>query len=133
MRRIWVHQFYIRSGKAHPPAHIEICVGGGTPIGLADLPKRDVLGYRLSPADFDADAEPYLVEIPAGNKLGAHFFVHKGQEMGYLLEGRVELKIGNRLHQARPGDVIYLTSELPSRWKNTGEGTARLLWVKIKK
>ncbi len=50
--------------------------------------------------------------------------------LGYILEGRVELKIGNRLHRARPGDVIYLTSELPSRWKNTGEGTARLLWVK---
>ena len=28
LRRIWVRQFYIRSGKAHPPAHIEICVGG---------------------------------------------------------------------------------------------------------
>ena len=27
-RRLWVRQFYIRSGKAHPPAHIEICAGG---------------------------------------------------------------------------------------------------------
>jgi len=107
--------------------------GGGTRINLSNLPKRDVTAYRLSPADFDADAEPYLIEISAGKKLSAHFFIHKGQEMGYLLEGRLELKIGNRLHQAGPGDVIYLTGELPSQWKNTGKGTARLLWVKIRK
>lgn len=107
--------------------------GAGTRINFADLPKRDVAGFRLSPADFDADAEPYLIEIPAGKKLPAHFFTHKGQEMGYLIEGMVELKIGNRMYPAQPGDVIYLTRELPSQWKNTGEGTARLLWVKLKK
>ncbi len=107
--------------------------GGGTQINFSDLPKRDLAGYRLSPADFDADAEPYLIEIPAGKKLPAHFFIHKGQEMGYLIEGGLELKIGNRLHQVGPGDVIYLTRELPSHWKNTGKVTARLLWVKIRK
>jgi transcriptional regulator with XRE-family HTH domain len=107
--------------------------GGGTRINFSDLPKRDLVGYRLSPADFDADAEPYLIEIPAGKKLSAHFFIHKGQEMGYLIEGRLELKIGNRSNRAGPGDVIYLTRELPTQWKNPGKKTARLLWVKIRK
>ena len=107
--------------------------GGGTRISLSDLPKQDALGYRLSPVDFDADAEPYLIEIPAGKKLSAHFFIHKGQEMGYLLKGSLELKIGSHLHQARAGDVIYLAREIPSQWKNTSQETARLLWVKIRK
>jgi ethanolamine utilization protein EutQ (cupin superfamily) len=52
--------------------------------------------------------------------------------MGYLLEGHVELKIGSRLVPAKPGDVIYLSREIPSQWKNTGRETVRLLWVKIK-
>ena len=60
---------------------------------------------------------PYLIEIPAVKKLPAHFFVHKGQELGYLLEGHLELKIGSRLHPAGPGDVIFLTREFPSQWK----------------
>ncbi|MBW1801268.1 MAG: hypothetical protein JRJ85_11130 [Deltaproteobacteria bacterium] len=30
------------------------------------------------------------------------------------------------------GDVIYLTSEMPSQWKNPGPGVARLLWIKVK-
>ena len=107
--------------------------GGGTRTSFADLPKMDVTGYRLSPADFDADAEPYLIEIPAGKKLPTHFFVHKGQEMGYLLDGQVELTIGSRQYQARSGDVIYLTGEVPSQWRSIGPATARLFWVKIKK
>ncbi|MFO7713747.1 helix-turn-helix domain-containing protein [Desulfosarcina sp.] len=106
--------------------------GGGTRIDLSDLPKRDVTGYRLVPADFDAYAEPYLIEISAGKKLPTHFFIHKGQEMGYLLEGRLELEVGSRFYAAGPGDVIYLTGELPAQWKNTGKAAARLLWVKIK-
>jgi len=107
--------------------------GRGVRLGLADLPKSDAVGFRLSPANFDADAEPYLVEIPEGKKLGSHFFVHKGQEMGFLLEGRLELEVDGRSHRVRPGDVVYLTSQLPSQWRNTGAGTARMLWVKIRK
>jgi transcriptional regulator with XRE-family HTH domain/KaiC/GvpD/RAD55 family RecA-like ATPase len=106
--------------------------GNATRIPLADLPKGDASGYRLFPADVDADAEPYLIEIQAGKKLPAHFFAHKGQELGYLLEGHLELKIGSRLHPAGPGDVILLAREFPSQWKNTGKEVARLLWVKIK-
>lgn len=107
--------------------------GKGIPMSLADLPKSDVVGYRLSPPNFDADADPFIIEIPEGKKLGSHFFVHKGQEMGYLLAGQLELEIGSRMYRARPGDVIYLTGAVPSQWKNTGEETARLLWVKIRK
>ena len=40
-RRIWVRQFYIRSGKAHSPVHIEICAGGCNAVdGQKD--KQDV-------------------------------------------------------------------------------------------
>ncbi len=107
--------------------------GGGIPTSLSDLPRQDVNGYRLSPPDFDAAAQPYIIEIPAGRKLASHFFVHKGEEMGYVLSGSLELKVGNRLHRADEGDVVYLVSDLPSQWKNIGGKMARLLWIKIKK
>jgi len=53
--------------------------------------------------------------------------------MGYLLAGEPELEIGSRLHRARPEDVMGLTGELPSHWKDIGQETAELLWVKINK
>ena len=38
---MWVRQFYIRSGKAHPPMHIEICAGGWN-VGDGPTGKQDV-------------------------------------------------------------------------------------------
>jgi quercetin dioxygenase-like cupin family protein len=51
--------------------------------------------------------------------------------MGYVLRGSLELKVGNRLHRAGVGDVIYLMADQPSLWENVGKETVRLLWIKI--
>jgi transcriptional regulator with XRE-family HTH domain len=110
-----------------------IVLSGRSPIHFPELPKQDVSGYRLSPPDFETAAEPYLIEIPEGKKLPAHFFIHKGEEMGYVLNGSLELKIGNHVHQATAGDVIYLTSDHPAHWQNTGTETVRMFWIKIRR
>jgi len=105
--------------------------GSGTRVPFPELPRGNLTGYRLSPADFDAKAEPYLIEIDADEKVPSHFFVHKGEEMGYVLSGKLAFKIRDAVHTATAGDIIYLTSELPSEWKNIGTETCRLLWVSI--
>lgn len=96
------------------------------------LSKDTIKGKALTPADFDTKAEPYLIEVPSDKSLTSHFFVHKGEEMGYLLSGKLQLKLRNELHTAQAGDVIYLTTEMPSEWKNPGPDPARLLWIKVK-
>jgi transcriptional regulator with XRE-family HTH domain len=115
------------------PAERIVFSGGGTPVQFAELSKQDLIGYRLLPSDFETDTEPYLIDLPTGAKLPSHFFMHKGKEMGYVLHGSLELKIENRYHRAEVGDVIYLSSAFPTQWKNVGNGTARLLWIKMKK
>jgi quercetin dioxygenase-like cupin family protein len=51
--------------------------------------------------------------------------------MGYVISGNVCLEVGRAVYKAGPGDLIYLTAEIPSQWKNPGPGDARLLWIKI--
>jgi DNA-binding XRE family transcriptional regulator len=119
--------------KDRTAAADRIVLSAGSPVRFADLPKQDVSGYRMSPPDFESAAEPYLIDIPEGKKLPGHFFIHKGEEMGYVLGGKLELKVGSRVHQAAVGDVIYLTADYPAYWQNTGTETARLLWIKIMK
>jgi quercetin dioxygenase-like cupin family protein len=65
-------------------------------------------------------------------ELPAHFFVHKGEEMGYLISGRLRVSLKNANHMVRPGDTIYLTSEVPMQWENPGPNVARLLWIKAR-
>lgn len=101
-------------------------------IKLPNLPEGNIYAKLLIPVDFKPKAEPYLLEIPPKKTLPSHFFIHKGQEIGYLLSGKLQLKLDKSLYTARSGDVIYLISEMPSQWKNPGPGTAKLLWIKIK-
>jgi transcriptional regulator with XRE-family HTH domain len=105
--------------------------GEGVAISLANLPKGSIRANRLSPIDFSGKAEPYMIEIFTNKKVPTHFFRHKGEEMGYLLSGKLQLTTEGKIHTAEAGDVIYLTDQIPSQWKNIGPDTARLLWIKI--
>jgi transcriptional regulator with XRE-family HTH domain/KaiC/GvpD/RAD55 family RecA-like ATPase len=100
---------------------------------LSDLPKGSIHAKRLTPVDFEARAEPYLVEIPPQKKPFSHFLVHKGDEIGYVLSGKLQMKLDSAVYNVNPGDLVYLTSEIPSQWKNTGSKSARLLWMKVNK
>jgi len=96
------------------------------------MPEHAVTAKMLTPADFDGKAEPYLLEIPPKANLPSHFFVHKGEELGYLLAGTLQLKVDKGMHTVHAGDLVYLTSSLPSQWRNPGPEVARLLWFKLK-
>lgn len=97
-----------------------------------DLPKDSILVQRLFPIDIDGKAEPYLIEILPEKSLPSHFFFHKGSEMGYVLSGNIQMKLGRAEHRLSAGDTVYLEKENPSRWKNEAAEPARLLWIKIK-
>jgi transcriptional regulator with XRE-family HTH domain/KaiC/GvpD/RAD55 family RecA-like ATPase len=101
-------------------------------IKFPDQPAGSIHAKLLTPVDFDPKAEPYLIEIPPKKNLSSHFFIHKGEEVGYMLSGKLQLKLEKAVYTVRAGDVIYLTSEMPSQWNNPGPGVARMLWIKVK-
>ena len=99
---------------------------------LEGIPKKSVHAKRLTPVDFDPKAEPYLIEIPPKESLMSHFFIHKGDEMGYMISGKLLLKMKKASYTVKAGDLIYLTSSMPSQWKNPGPSVAKILWIKVK-
>ncbi|MDY6881023.1 MAG: helix-turn-helix domain-containing protein [Desulfatiglans sp.] len=118
----------LEHGSSLPVFHAAEAVDVPFPSTL----KGTVRGKLMIPVDFDAKAEPYLIEIPPKKNLSSHFFIHKGEEVGYLLSGKLQLKVENETYSIQKGDIVYLTSEMPSQWKNIGANTAKLLWFKIK-
>jgi quercetin dioxygenase-like cupin family protein len=96
------------------------------------MPDGAVQARLLFPVDFEVKAEPYLIEITPKTTLPAHFFFHKGEEIGYVLSGKLQVRVGKGVHNLKTGDVIYLTSEVPGEWRNPGPVVARLFWVKVK-
>ena len=56
---------------------------------------------------------------------------HQGYEFGFVLEGQLEVTVGDRVHVARTGDAIKLDSSRPHRFRNPGPHVTRTLWVNI--
>ncbi len=101
-------------------------------VNFPDMPDGSIHASLLTPVDFMPKAIPYMIEIPPQKTLPSHFFIHKGEEIGYLLSGKLQLKLDKAVYTVRARDVIYLSSDIPTQWKNPGPGLARLLWIKIK-
>jgi len=55
--------------------------------------------------------------------------VHAGEEVGYLLEGTIELLLGEERHVIHAGDAFTFSSQIPHGYRNTGSTVARILWV----
>lgn len=55
--------------------------------------------------------------------------VHVGEEVGYLLEGKIELLLGDERYLIRAGDAFTFSSQVPHGYRNTGRTVARILWV----
>lgn len=101
-------------------------------VRLGDLPEGAIEAKLLTPVDFESRGEPYLIEVAPGASLSSHYFVHKGEEMGYLLSGRLQLKYKKQVHNLRAGDLVYLTTQMPTGWTNPGRTPAKLLWIKFR-
>lgn len=55
--------------------------------------------------------------------------VHAGEEVAYLLEGRIELLLGTERHRIEAGDAFTFSSQIPHGYRNIGDSVARILWV----
>jgi transcriptional regulator with XRE-family HTH domain len=100
---------------------------------LKNITPQDADGQLLLPPDIDAPAEAVMIVIQPERKLSSHFFAHKGEELGYLLEGHLEMTVDNQSYEINPGDTVYLNKDIPGQWRNTATTPAKLLWFKFLK
>ncbi|WP_319520581.1 cupin domain-containing protein [uncultured Martelella sp.] len=92
--------------------------GGGASITLE----------RLSPTFPDLMLDANIHTLEEGAESGGNI-QHAGQEVGYVLQGAVELIVSEKSYRLQAGDSFYFASNLPHRYRNLDEGTTRILWV----
>jgi transcriptional regulator with XRE-family HTH domain len=66
--------------------------------------------------------------VDAGGSSGG-FIEHVGEEVGYVLEGQIEITLSGKAHLLNEGDSIFFPSELPHGYRNPGDRVARILWI----
>ncbi len=86
-------------------------------------------GYEsLAPHKKDRHMEPFLISLEP-SKTDEERSAHDGQEFIYVLEGAMEVRLGEAVYILEAGDSIYYDSTVPHLVKNHGGDVARILAV----
>ncbi len=86
-------------------------------------------GYEsLAPQKKDRHMEPFLVSLEPSES-DEERSTHDGQEFIYVLEGVMEVRLGDEVYVLEPGDSIYYDSTVPHLVKNHGNQLTRILAV----
>ncbi len=84
-------------------------------------PGSGIRNELLSP-DLRRDIQMMWVVIPLDADTGDEPLVHEGEECGVVLQGQVEVWVGDEEHYILgPGDAIYQKSTVPHRSRNVGD------------
>ena len=99
-------------------------------ISRYDSKKSDKYGYEfssLAPFKKDRHMEPFLVTLEPSDE--EERSTHDGQEFIYVLEGTMEVHLGEEDHLLKPGDAIYYDSTVPHLVKCHGKDRTKILAV----
>ena len=86
-------------------------------------------GYEsLAPQKRDRHMEPFLVTLEPA-ETDEERSNHDGQEFIFVLQGEMEVRLGEERHLLEPGDSIYYDSTVPHLVKCHGGETTKILAV----
>ena len=99
-------------------------------ISRYDSKKSQTYGYEfisLAPHKKDRHMEPFLVTLEPSNI--EERSTHDGQEFIFVLEGTMEVRLGEKTHLLEPGDAIYYDSTVSHLVKCHGRDKVKILAV----
>lgn len=82
----------------------------------------------LVPGAQNRGMDPVLVTLDPGAEMEEQTF-HEGEEFGFVLLGKVEIRLDDRLYTVKKDECFYFTSDKRHMVKNLGKGQAKILWV----
>ena len=136
----------IESGKTTPPVGTLLQISRALEIDSGTLLKNDeskmknrVKAYTkrtdnyayttLTPGAENKHLKAFLVTIDPMQDHGGVGYQHEGEEFNYVLEGTVEVKVGEHANKLKPGDSLHFNSGISHNLRNIGKEQAKLLVV----
>ena len=74
--------------------------------------------YQLLGSGLDHTIQPYLLSFDPGGGYDRDMIGHPGEEIAYVLHGKVELLIESECHPLSQGDLIRFRAERPHAFRN---------------
>ncbi len=101
------------------------------PTSRYDPKKEKQYGYKyesLAPHKMDRLMEPFLVTLKP-SETEEERSTHDGQEFIFVLQGEMEVRLGEEVHILEPGDSIYYDAAVPHLVKCHGGENTKILAV----
>jgi len=82
----------------------------------------------LVPGAQNREMDPVLVTLGPGEEMDEQPF-HEGDEFGFLLSGKIQLRLDDKTYTIKKDECFYFTSDKKHCVKNVGKTPAKILWV----
>lgn len=136
----------IEAGKVTPPVGSLLQISRALEIDSGDLLKEaegrmqdrikaynkrtDSYAYTtLTPGAENKHLKAFRVKIDALKDHEGVSYNHEGEEFVYVLDGTIEVVVGEHVNSLGPGDSLHFNSGIQHLLRNTGETDAELIVV----
>lgn len=115
----------IAGSESHLMSHSVVRAGKGLTVERRKDYDYKNLAYRFK----GRRMEPFEIRVPPKSESEINFTSHSGQEFIYMLSGRLEIRLGDKVETLGPGDSIYFDSQIPHGMRGLDNAEARFLDV----
>lgn len=109
----------LRSSYAYSPVY--------RPEDFVEIGNPNEISYRVIGFNQPSRKLQLLIESYKQGADTGEIFSHDAEEAGLVLEGQIELTVGDQAWILEVGDGYYFDSNLPHRFRNAGTGVARII------
>lgn len=99
-----------------------------TPEDYFEKQTDEITVHWIVPTAQKNAMEPIITELKAGAATDADI-PHEGEEFGYVLQGKVNVVVGERTALASAGDSFYFSADKRHYIENASDGVSKVLWV----
>ncbi len=134
----------IEDGKVSPPVGVLIQISRGLAVDsaslLSDAKKKErrqsyskrtkAYSYKtLTPGAEDKHLWAYLVTLDPMKQHEMVAYKHEGEEFVYVVEGRVEIRVGDEINVVKKGGSLHFNSGITHNLKNLSSKQSILLVI----
>lgn len=114
--------------KSNEPPGVLMRAGDRAVLDMHPLrPDSNIKLQVLIPFDPQSLLEGSILLIGPGT--APELISHQGEEVGYVIEGTLEITVGTTTYVAHEGDSVHFSSELPHGYHNVSLKPARVLVI----
>ncbi|WP_088071226.1 helix-turn-helix domain-containing protein [Gottfriedia luciferensis] len=78
----------------------------------------DNLSYELLSPDFTGNLATAIMKVPSNVSSSEKLLEHKGEEVAYIMEGKIKLYLDTEEYILEAGDSVKIPANLKHKWEN---------------